>query len=90
MADNEKFAWSEESGVPEVYESVEQALEAARPPQADDHAIQIYAQILNGMTKSDSQFVHYEGFSDLWDAVAADIAKVRRTNPDATFYVPNE
>jgi hypothetical protein len=55
-----------------------------------DQLTSMYAEIVRGTPKTKSRFADAAGFSELWDKVAAEVAAIRKANPDAAFDIPAE
>lgn len=55
-----------------------------------DQLASMYAEIIRGTPKTSSRFATLPGFSEDWDRVAADVAEIRRQDPNAKFDIPNE
>lgn len=50
----------------------------------------VYMEQLQGRKKEDSTQRDTEGFDRVWDAIAADIAQMRRWDPNIAFAAPDE
>jgi hypothetical protein len=50
----------------------------------------IYAQVVNGVPKEQSQHVTDAESSTMWDTIAAEVEEMRAENPDIVFSIPNE
>jgi hypothetical protein len=54
------------------------------------HVASMYAQIVNGLDKENSQHVTDEESSAMWDKIAAEVTEMRAENPNIQFSIPNE
>lgn len=55
-----------------------------------DALCSMYAEIVRGTPKEQSQWAKDDESSQLWDQISSEVDAIRKENPDAQFDIPNE